>query len=151
MDLSGLQNSEPFSHNRDAPLIEVLEWFGRRSTQNAAVNQLARISALLECHLGDSRERFAVLIERCSVANYKNFRVFCHGEVRLHAYSTCWIGIHVKPLTRGRWCDAGCPDDRLAEDPFARDDDAVRVNTVNAAPQAYLNAQLLQSFFCSCG
>src|ERR1700692_2804475 len=101
MDLSGLQNGEPFPHNRHVALIEVLEWFRRRSTHNAAVNQLARIPALLECHLGDPPERFAVLIERCGVANNKDFGVCWHGEVRLHAYSPCSISIHVEPLTCG--------------------------------------------------
>jgi hypothetical protein len=140
MDLSALQNGEPFPHNRHVALIKVLEWFRRPSAHNAAVNQLAPIPAFLECHLGDSRERFAVLIERRGVANDKDFRVSWHGEVRLHAYSSCSIGSHVEPLTWGRWCDAGRPDDRFADDAFARDDDAIGINEVNAVTQANLNA-----------
>src|SRR5260370_23321944 len=151
MDLSGLQNSEPFSHNCHVALVEVLEWFGRRSTYNAAVNQLARIPALLECQLGDSRERFAVLIERCSVAKDKDFRVSWHREVRLHAYSSCSVGIHVEPLACGRWCNASCPDDRLAEDPFVRDDNAVRIDLVNAVTEAIFNAKVLKPLFCGFG
>jgi hypothetical protein len=99
MDLSRLQNSEPLAHNCHAAIIEVLEWFRRRFTHNAVVNQLARIPALLNCHLSDSRERFAVLIERCSVANHKDVRVSRNAEVRLDTYSPGSIGIHVEPLT----------------------------------------------------
>src|SRR6202030_943764 len=136
MNLSCLQNSEPFPHNRHAALVEVFEWFRSRSTHNAAVNQLARMPALLECHLSDSWEWFAILIKRRSVANYKDFRVSCRGKVRSYAYSSCSIGIHVEPLTCGRWCDARGPDNRFAEDTFTRNDDAVRINELNAVTEA---------------
>src|ERR1700730_9917526 len=151
MDLSGLQNGEPFPHNRHAALIEVLEWFRRRSAHNAAVNRPAGIPALLKCHLSDSRERFAVLIERCSVANDKDFRMPWNAELRLHTSSSCSIGVHVEPLTCGRGCNARGPDNRFADDTFTRDDDAVRINVFNAVTEANFNAQLLKSPFCGVG
>src|SRR5271170_5974777 len=101
MDLSGLQNGEPFPHNRHVALIEVFEWFRRRSVRNAAANQLARVPALLKGHLSDSREGFAVLIERCRVAYDKDFRMSGNADVGLHAYASCSIGLHVEPLTCG--------------------------------------------------
>src|SRR5882724_11151743 len=81
MDLSCLQNGEPFPDNRHVALIEIFEWFRRGSANNAFVNQLARVSALLKGHLSDSRERFAVLIERCCVADYKDFGVSWNADV----------------------------------------------------------------------
>src|SRR5579859_128394 len=151
MDFSGLQNGEPFPHNRHAALIEVLEWFRRWSAPNAAVNQLARIPALLQGHLSDSRERFAVLIERGGVADHKDFRVSWHGEVRLHAYSSCSISIHVEPLTCGRGRNPRGPDNCFADDTFTRDDDAVRIDLINTLSEANFNAQLLKSRFCGFG
>src|SRR5229473_7313716 len=98
MDLSGLQNGEPFSDNRHVAFVEILEWFRRRSAHNAFVNQLARVSSLLKRYLSDSRQRFAVLIERCRVANDKDFRVSWNAEVGLHPYAPCSIGLYVEQL-----------------------------------------------------
>jgi len=99
MDLSGLQNGKPFPYNRHVALIEVLEWFRRRSTHNAAVNQLAA-TCLVEEPLERLPGAVCRLIERCGVANDEDFPVSWNAEVRLHAYSSCSIGFYVEPLTR---------------------------------------------------
>src|SRR5258708_25263780 len=98
MDLSCLQNGEPFPHHRHVSLIEILEWFRGRSAQNAFVNQLARVPALLKGNLSDSRQRFAVLIERRRVPNDKDLRASWNAEVGLHAHTPCSIGIYIEPL-----------------------------------------------------
>jgi len=91
-----LQNGEPFPDKPPCcPLSKVLEWFsGVGPPTNAAVNQFAPHTCLAEARLGRlPGSGFAVLIERRSVANYRNFWVSRHGEIRLHAYSSRSIGI----------------------------------------------------------
>src|SRR5216683_1999602 len=151
MDFPGLQNGEPFPHNRHVSLVEILEWFRRGSAHNAFVNQLARVSALLKGNLSDSRQRFAVLIERRRIANDKDLRVSWNAEVGLHAYAPCSIGIYVEPLACGRGCNARGPYNRFAYDTFTREDDAVGINVVNAVTETNFNAQILKPLICGFG
>src|SRR5260370_7917676 len=143
MDFSSLQNGETFPYNGHVSLIEILEWFGCRSARNAFVNQLAHVFALLKSHLSDSRQRYAIPVERCRVPNDKNLRVSWTAEVGLHAHAACSIGIHVEPLACGRGCNARRPDNRFADDTFTRDGDAVGINVVNAVTKTNFNAQSL--------
>src|SRR5579864_871095 len=92
------------------------------------------IVALLNSHLGDTRQGSSVLFERSCISEYVNFWVSGNGEIVLNTNAACAVRLHVQPFSTWRWGYSCRPDDDIASDTLSADDNPVRVNLVNAVP-----------------
>ena len=95
---------------------------------------------------GHARQRLPVLLNRCRIADDKNFRMASHAAIRLHLDAPGAIGLHTQPFSRRGRRDSGGPDHCLACDSLASHDHTLVVNFINAVAQAHLNTQFLQVF-----
>src|SRR6516225_6323940 len=64
LDLEAMQHSKTFTHDCHGSLIKVAKRTRRWVTCDAAMNQLSCIAPSLNCHLRNTWQRMAVLIER---------------------------------------------------------------------------------------
>src|SRR5712675_1041380 len=144
MDFAALQYRKAFTHDSHVAFVKVVEWTWRGFVRDAVVNKLPCITALLHRHLGHPRQWFAVLIERCGVANNKYFGISGHSQVVLDAYAPGSICFHLQPFARKRGRHSRGPDHGFGRDAVARHRDAVSVDLIGAMSEPDLNAQLVE-------
>ena len=142
LDLAALQHSETLAHYGHGALVKVAKGARRRITNDAAVNQLCCITALLHRHLGNPWQRFAILIEGCCIADDENLGVSGHGEVFLNAYPPRAIRLGVQPLACRRGSNARGPDNGFARNALARDHDTFGIDLIDAMSKQDFDALL---------
>src|SRR3954447_4762994 len=96
---AALQNCVPLADDGHSAFVEVTKRLGRPLTGKLAPNEFSSIASLLHCNLSDARQRFSVLIERCSVPDHKNFRVTGNAKITLNAHATSTIGFRAQPFS----------------------------------------------------
>src|SRR6266853_6283773 len=96
MDKAALQYSKALANDSQVAFVKITKrrrrvfagLFARHFTTDALVKKLSHVAPLLDRHLRHARQRLAMLIERCRIANHKYFRMFGDTEVILDAHST---------------------------------------------------------------
>src|SRR5277367_1957505 len=89
------------------------------------------ILALLHRNLRDSGEWAAVLIERCSISNNKDFRMIWNGKIGLNSNAARPVDSTSEPFSRRRRSNAGRPHYRLCLNALGPDHYAVSVDCLN--------------------
>src|ERR1700733_4477137 len=97
-DLAALQDGETFTYDGHVALVEVAKGFRRADAGYTPGNHMTRIAALLYCNLRHAGQRFAILIERSSVADNEYLGVPGHGQVAFNANASGAIGADIQPF-----------------------------------------------------
>jgi hypothetical protein len=128
MNLAALQYSEAFPDYGEIPFVEVTKRSRQISPRNLSSDKFSNVTSLLNRNLRDTRQWFAVLLQRCRVADDEDFGVILHGQVRLNSHPASAVRLCFQPLSCRRWGDPSGPDDCLARDTLAADYDALAVD-----------------------
>jgi len=145
--LTRLKNCETRSDNGHISLIEVSERIGGGLTEQTLGDSTTCIAALLNRHLGDTRQWFSVLLKRSSVSDYIDVWMSRNRKVVLNADAAGAVRLYVQPFTSWRGSNSCRSDDDFACDTFPADDNPVSVNSVNTVSQAHFYAKIFQSAF----
>src|ERR1700690_210667 len=84
LDFATLQYGKSLAHDGHTSFVKVAKRIGRTLASFTAMNHLRRIAPLLHCHLRNTWQRLAVLIERRSITHDKNLDMPRHREIFLN-------------------------------------------------------------------
>src|SRR6266478_10238110 len=79
-----LQNCVTLADDGHGAFVEIAKRLGRPLSGKLAANQFSSVASLLHCNLGNSRQRFSVLIERGRIADHENFRMIWNSKIGLN-------------------------------------------------------------------
>ena len=79
------------------------------------------------------------MIERCRVPNDKDLRMVGDRKIRLDERSPGMVGVCVEPFRRWRSGNTGGPDNSLAKNAFAVNDDSLFVDRIDTLPKPHLD------------
>jgi hypothetical protein len=136
------EDGKVFPDNRQISLVEITEWGRYRFPGYPAPNEIPRVMPLLYSDLGYARQRFTILLQRRSVADDENLGMIQERKIRLDAHAARMTGFCIEPFRRGRGGNPGRPDNRLAGDAFAGNNDPVFVDTVHTLAEPDLYTEL---------
>src|SRR5580658_654821 len=143
-DPACLKDCETRSDNGHISLIEVSERFGGGLTVQTLGDSTTCIAALLNRHLGDTRQWFSVLFEESGISHDIYVWISGNSEVVLNADAAGAVGLYVQPFTSWRGSYSCRPDDDFAGDTFPAYDNPVSVNSINTVSQAHFYAKIFQ-------
>ena len=139
VEISRLQYSKAFPNDGHTAFAEVFEWFWRLPIDETHMNVFARVVTLLHRDLGNTRQRFAVLLLERSVTDDEYLGVVSNRKILLYAHSSCSICFRAEPRARRRWCYTRSPYRRLAGDLLSSDNNTLCVNPLNTVSEAHFN------------
>src|SRR5262249_3741681 len=108
------------------------------------MEQSSDVLPLLHGDLRNARQWFAVLVQRCGVANHKYPWMTRNGQIVFFSPAPRAVRGDAQPPSRRRRRNAGGPDDRLAGNALACDDHALFIDLIDSMPEADLDTKFLQ-------
>jgi hypothetical protein len=90
-NLAALQYGEAFPDYGEIPFVEVTKRFQRSLPGNLSSDKFADVTSLLYRNLRNTGQWFAVLLQRCGIADDEDFGVVLHGQVRSDFHSASAI------------------------------------------------------------
>src|SRR5262245_53352969 len=95
--LACLKNCKALPHDGHIAFIEIAEGAGRGPAGDAALDEPADVSPLLDCHLRYTGERFPILLKARSISDHEDLRVARHTELGLDPHASGAIRGCIKP------------------------------------------------------
>src|ERR1700722_17755804 len=86
LNFPALQHSKTLAHHCHAAFVKVAKWARCGFARDAVANHLACVATPLNGYLRDARKRFAVLIERRSIADHEDLWMSGDCEIVLSAH-----------------------------------------------------------------
>ena len=114
VNIPGLQNRKPSTHDCHFTSIEISKWGWLGLTCYEPLNGKPCVTPLLHCDLCDARQRVAILLEISRITDDKDFGIAVDSERSVYAHAAGVIRIRAKPRSCRRSSYAGSPDDSLA-------------------------------------
>src|ERR1700728_1011762 len=101
-DPTCLKDCETSSDNGHISFIEVSERLGGGPTKQTLGDSTTCIAALLNRHLGDTRQWFTVLFKGSGISDYIYVWISGNSEIVLNANAASAVRLHVQPFTSWR-------------------------------------------------
>jgi hypothetical protein len=110
LNFAAFEHSKTLAHNSHVALVKVAKRTRGGTPGDTAAEQFRCVAPLLHRDLRDTRQRLAILVKRCGIADDKNLRMALYGKVFLNAYSPGAVSLGVQPFACRRGRNTRRPD-----------------------------------------